>query len=131
MELRIARHTNDLGLLIAFYMRIFDLNILGSFENHDGYDGVFLGKTDLDWHLEFTSSSEKIDFNFGEDDLLVFYPKTTEEYKRIMGNIEQHNIATLTPKNPYWEHNGIMIADPDGYRIVISDLRVKDFVHLH
>lgn len=125
MELRVARHTNNLQPLIKFYSAIFSLEVLGSFQNHDNYDGVFLGKGNLDWHLEFTQSQERVEFNFGEDDLLVFYPKTTQEYQQIIRSIEQLQIPRLAPKNPYWEHNGIMIADPDGYRIVISDLRVK------
>lgn len=125
MELRVARHTNNLQPLIKFYSEVFGLEVLGSFQSHDSYNGVFLGKVGLNWHLEFTSSEEQIDPHFGEDDLLVFYPKTVEDYQRFIQNIEQHQIQQLTPKNPYWEHSGIMIADPDGYRIIISDFRIK------
>jgi len=125
MELRIARHTNNLEPLITFYTQLFGLSVLGSFQNHDNYDGVFLGKPDLHWHLEFTTSPEKVTFQFGEDDLLVFYPKTIQEYEQLIKNIEQYQIQLLTPKNPYWEHHGMLIADPDGYRIVISNLKVS------
>ncbi|RYZ82044.1 MAG: hypothetical protein EOP06_22350 [Proteobacteria bacterium] len=59
MQFRHARHTTDLGPLIAFYKRVIGLKILGRFENHDGYDGVFLGFENQDWELEFTVSGEK------------------------------------------------------------------------
>lgn len=123
MTFRIARHTNNLKLITDFYTQILGLTVLGNFENHDNYDGVFLGKEGLGWHLEFTSSTEKAKHQFDEDDMLVFYPNSQQEYDEIIANIKQHNIATLTAKNPYWNKNGILIKDPDGYNVVISDLK--------
>ncbi len=60
MNFRYARHTNNLKPLIEFYTKVIGLEIIGNFENHDKYNGVFLGKQDLDWHLEFTESDEKV-----------------------------------------------------------------------
>lgn len=74
MKFRYARHTSDLEKLETFYTEILDFDILGGFENHDGYDGLFLGKKDTDWHLEFTKSDELANQIFDEDDILVFYP---------------------------------------------------------
>ncbi len=31
----------------------------------------------------------------------------------------------MKSKNPYWNRNGIMIQDPDGYNVVISNLKIK------
>ncbi|WP_394335993.1 hypothetical protein [Flavobacterium laiguense] len=31
----------------------------------------------------------------------------------------------MTSKNPYWNENGKMVLDPDGFRIVISPLKAK------
>ncbi|MFN4152491.1 MAG: VOC family protein, partial [Candidatus Sericytochromatia bacterium] len=73
MKFRIARHTNNLEPLINFYTNYLGLELLGRFKNHSSYDGIFLGKKDLDWHLEFTMSDEKANHIFDEDDLLVFY----------------------------------------------------------
>lgn len=125
MTFRIARHTNDLKPIIEFYTQILDLTVLGNFENHDNYDGVFLGKENLDWHLEFTTSSEKAKHSFDEDDMLVFYPNSETEYDFIIRQIEQNNTPKIKAKNPYWNKNGILIKDPDGYNIVISDLKVS------
>jgi len=125
MKFRFARHTNDLEKLKTFYTTVIGLEVLGSFENHDNYDGVFLGKQNLDWHLEFTQSDEIVEFNFNEDDILVFYPETILEYNPLIENINKNNISFIEPKNPYWVENGKMILDSDGYRILISKLKAK------
>ncbi len=124
MEFRFARHTNDLEQLISFYIKILGMEILGGFQNHNGYDGVFIGKTNENWHLEFTKSEEIIDFNFGDEDILVFYPTTRLEYDSILEKINKYSIKIIKAKNPYWNENGKMLLDPDGYRIVISDLKI-------
>lgn len=125
MKFRVARHTNDLEAIKFFYITILGFEILGSFESHDSYDGVFIGKKDLDWHLEFTKSDEIVKFDFNEDDALVFYPTSKEEYHRIIKSLEINSICNITAKNPYWNENGKMILDPDGYRIIISNLKAE------
>ena len=57
MTFRYARHTNNLEQLKSFYIDVLGLELLGGFENHDGYDGAFIGKQDENWHLEFTQSA--------------------------------------------------------------------------
>jgi hypothetical protein len=103
---------------------VLGMEILGDFKNHNGYDGVFLGKKNENWHLEFTKSEEIISFNFGDEDILVFYPNTRLEYESILDNIENSSIKSIEAKNQYWNENGKMFLDPDGYRIVISDLKI-------
>lgn len=125
MICRIARHTDNLEIIKAFYVDILGLVCLGNFENHDGYDGVFIGNIDSDWHLEFTKSKEKAKHVFDDDDLLVFYPKTEYKYNRLIDKLLKNNIPTITAKNNYWSNNGKMYLDPDGFRIVISHLRIK------
>lgn len=125
MKFRFARHTNDLEKLLTFYTKILGLELLGSFQNHNNYDGIFIGKQNLDWHLEFTKSDEIVSFNFNEDDILVFYPKTKEEYENILFNISDNNIKIISAKNPYWNNSEAseakIILDPDGYQIIISN----------
>lgn len=125
MKFRFARHTNNLEKLKTFYTAILGLEVLGSFENHNNYDGIFLGKQNLDWHLEFTQSGEIVEFNFNEDDILVFYPETLIEYDSLIENITKNNINFIVSINPFWNINGKMILDPDGYRIIISNLKAK------
>jgi hypothetical protein len=128
MQFRVARHTNRIVQLTDFYVQVIGLENLGAFKNHSGYDGVFIGKENSDWHLEFTQTNETVDHKFDDDDILVFYPATATEYRQIVKNIKARNLPMLTPKNPYWQENGVAIKDPDGYCVVISPLRIKEKV---
>ncbi len=127
MKLRFTRHTNDLEKIKSFYIDILGFELLGSFENHNNYDGIFIGKPNLGWHLEFTKSNEIVNFNFAEEDYLVFYPENDIDYERILKNISKNNIAFITSKNPYWNDSemsgGKIILDPDGFGIIISNLK--------
>jgi catechol 2,3-dioxygenase-like lactoylglutathione lyase family enzyme len=125
MVLRVARHTNNLEKIEAFYVNILGFERLGGFQNHNNYDGIFIGKSDLDWHFEFTKSNDKANYHFDEDDIVVLYPSTILEYNNMLDSVSNSNISIITSKNPYWNENGKMFLDPDGYRIVISPLRAK------
>ena len=124
MKLRAARHTTDLQPLIDFYCGILDLEILGEFHNHDGYDGVFIGNRGSDWHIEFTVSAEKPNHEPDEDDLLVFYAESDAEYEHLIEQFNINAIAEVAAKNPYWTANGKTYTDPDGFRIVISKAHI-------
>lgn len=125
MTFRFARHTNDLEQIKSFYIAILGFELLGTFENHNGYDGVFIGKSNENWHLEFTKTKEVISFDFKEDDILVFYPESKMEFDLLVHKLQSHEIEFIKAKNPYWNENGKMILDPDGYRILISDLKIR------
>lgn len=120
MKFRMARHTNKLEKIINFYSNLLGLEILGSFSDHDFYDGVFLGKQGLDWHLEFTVSDHHPIHTPDEDDLLVFYFDTDEEYKKTINRLTMAGIKKEEAKNPYWNKNGILFKDPDGFGVIIS-----------
>ena len=126
MDFRSARHTNSLEEIINFYTEIIGFDVIGEFKDHDGYDGVFLGIHGMSWHLEFTKSTDVTTHSFDPDDLLVFYPSTANEYEFIMNAIASNSIERHIPKNPYWQKNGVLIHDPDGYGILISPLRIQE-----
>ncbi len=125
MKFRYARHTINLEKIKEFYTKIFGFEILGNFENHNDYNGIFLGVKNENWHLEFTVSKEIPERNFDEDDLLVFYPESLEEYENLVDNITLNSIEKSEPKNPYWKENGILIHDPEGFGIIISKIHIK------
>jgi catechol 2,3-dioxygenase-like lactoylglutathione lyase family enzyme len=125
MTFRFARHTNNLEQIKSFYIDVLGFQLLSGFENHNGYDGIFIGRANENWHLEFTKSEEIVHFNFNDDDIIVFYPKNKIDFDLIMNKIQSQNIDFIKAKNPYWNENGKMILDPDGYKIVISDLKIK------
>lgn len=120
MNLRIARHVGDLDEMIYFYNTLLGMKILGEFENHSGYDGVFLGFENQNWHLEFTISNEKPNHKFDEDDLMVFYLENDELKNRLINNLRKNNIKEVSPKNPYWKENGTLFLDPEGCGIIIT-----------
>lgn len=121
MNFRIARHCNDLSSMITFYKDLLGLKVLGQFEDHDGYDGVFLGMKNESWHLEFTQSSEEADHKFDPEDLLVFYADSKKELESIISRMAKAGIKKQKAKNPYWNANGNMYLDPDGFQIIISE----------
>lgn len=125
MIFRVARHTSNIEKLCNFYSSILGLEVLGSFKNHDNYDGVFLGKPNENWHLEFTQSLEASKAIFDEDDILVFYPTSQSEYNQILENLKQHQVPILEPKNPYWKDNGICFEDRDHHKIIVSHLKTQ------
>ncbi|PDS26802.1 VOC family protein [Flavobacterium branchiophilum] len=120
MLFRYARHTTDLQKMENFYTKIIGLEVLGRFEDHNGYHGIFLGLKTVDWHLEFTTSATRPKSTFDDDDLLVFYVSTAIEIEIIKRYLDKHQIAIEKPKNPYWMQHGVMFSDPDGYKIVFA-----------
>ena len=120
MQFRSARHTNDLTRITQFYTQIIGLEVLGSLENHDRYDGIFLGRPNSDWHLEFTASPDEAAHHPDEDDLLVFYFSSRVELEALKERLVQHQVKLHPSKNPYWQANGIEVKDPDGFGIVLS-----------
>ncbi|WP_235830934.1 VOC family protein [Flavobacterium ustbae] len=95
MHLRVARHTNNLKEIENFYVHVLGFERLGGFQNHNNYDGVFIGKPDLDWHFEFTQSVTKVAHVFDEDDILVLYPDTIRKYNLLYMQIMDHNIEFI------------------------------------
>ena len=55
MQLRVARHTERLDEVVAFYRDGVGLPEIGGFRDHDGYDGVFLEVPGTGAHLELTA----------------------------------------------------------------------------
>lgn len=123
MTFRFARHTNNLVKIKSFYIDVLGFELLGNFENHNNYNGLFIGKPNENWHLEFTKSKEIINFNFGIEDYLVFYPENAIDYNAIIKRIAENKIEFIQTKNPYWNENGKIILDPDGFSIIISNLK--------
>lgn len=123
MFLRVARHTNDLEKMVDFYVNLLGFELLGDFQNHNSYDGVFIGKSGLDWHFEFTKSEEKTNHTFDQDDVIVIYPKSILDYDELISRLIHNNISIIASNNPFWNENGKMFMDPDGYRIVLSPLK--------
>ncbi len=121
-KLRVARPTDRLEEVVRFYCEGVGLEILGSFADHDGFDGVMLGIEDAPYHLEFT---RKLGITAGraptEDNLLVFYIDDENEWKTALTRMAEAGYKAVTSFNPYWDRNGATFEDPDGYRVVFHN----------
>jgi uncharacterized glyoxalase superfamily protein PhnB len=120
LKLRLARHTNQLQKIKSFYIDVLGFELIGEFNDHDNYNGIFLSKDNSEWHLEFTESSIQAKHEFDEDDLMVFYADSIKELNLIKRNLTNKGVNKIKAQNPYWNRNGFMLKDPDGYRIVFS-----------
>lgn len=119
-QLRIARPTDKLDEVVAFYRDGLGLSILGSFTGHAGYDGVFLGLPGRDLHLEFVRSPENEPCRAPtRDNLLVLYIPDPEHLKRLEARLEARGDRPVEPANPYWRGRALTYEDPDGWRVVL------------
>lgn len=120
-HLRIARATNDLERLVSIYRDGLGLGVLGSFEGHDGFDGVMLGRPDSGYHLEFTRQhGHLVEGSPTKENLLVFYVPDRELWDRACKRAEAAGFLRVESHNPYWDKLGQTFEDPDGYRIVLQ-----------
>lgn len=119
--LRIARPTDDLEALLAFYRDGLGLSLLFRFEDHDGFDGVMLGREGAPYHFEFTRVRGHLAGRApSQDNLLVFYLPDVEEWKAAVKRMQDAGFAPVTSFNPYWDREGVTFEDPDGYRVVLQ-----------
>lgn len=119
MTFRYARHTTNLNRLKEFYTKVIGLGVIGHFENHNNYNGIFLGLKNENWHLEFTTSSDAPSHITDDDDALVFYYDSLHEINERLEIAKSLRIKQVNPKNPYWNSNSISLLDPDGFRVIL------------
>ena len=121
-QLRVARPTDHLAEVVRFYRDGLGFDVLGEFEDHDGFDGVMLGHAGHAYHLEFTS---KRDHPAGRaptaDNLLVFYLPDGADWQQVVDRMQTNGFAPVTSFNPYWDRHGRTFEDPDGYRVVLQN----------
>jgi len=113
---RVARHTDDLPRLVAFYRDRIGLPELGGFTGHDGYDGVFLDLPGTGAHLELTTGGDHAAGDPHPEDLLVLYFDDQAAIDAITARMGE---APVRPANPYWECHALTFADPDGHHVVL------------
>jgi hypothetical protein len=117
--LRIARPTNDIGMILQFYRDGVGLDLLGEFHDHDGFDGVMLGKANAPYHLEFTQLKGHVVARAPtQDNLLVFYLPDAGDYQRALARMKTQGFDAVPAFNPYWDLNGATFEDGEGYRVV-------------
>ena len=120
LQVRIARHTDRLDEIVRFYRDGIGLPEIGGFRDHDGYDGIFLDLPGTGAHLEFTSGGGHAAPPPHPESLLVLYVGSAEKVADVARRVGGEPV---TPANPYWETNGLTLADPDGFGVVLVPSR--------
>jgi catechol 2,3-dioxygenase-like lactoylglutathione lyase family enzyme len=121
-HLRIARPSRDLRATERFWVDGLGLDVLYRADSsaEGGHALLMAGWPDAAWHLEFVDDRDgETPAAPTEEDLLVLY---------LDGDVEEGAINRLVDaggtrvasRNPYWDHEGVTIADPDGYRLVLT-----------
>jgi catechol 2,3-dioxygenase-like lactoylglutathione lyase family enzyme len=119
--LRVARPTDDIDRLLPFYRDGLGLALLRRFQDHDGFDGVMLGREGGPYHFEFTRARGHTAGKAPtQDNLLVFYLPDEEDWRAAVGRMRSAGFAPTLAFNPYWNRDGVTFEDPDGYRIVFQ-----------
>jgi len=120
MKLRVARATNNLGKILAFYRDGLGLDLLSQFKDHAGFSGIMLGHASSQYHLEFTNESGvAIPSAPTKENLLVFYFPMAPEWRLAVERMNKHGFLSVKSHNPYWDIHGKTFEDFEGYRVVL------------
>jgi ribosomal protein S18 acetylase RimI-like enzyme len=114
--LRVARHTERLDVVVAFYRDGLGLTEIGGFRGHGGYDGVFLEVPGTGAHLEFTAGGGEGTPAPHPESVLVLYMGDQVAVDAVVARLGAEPVA---PANPYWAEHGVTVEDPDGFRVVL------------
>lgn len=121
--IRIARPSLDLAAAERFYVQGLGLSVLfrkvASAESGT-YNLLMVGPAGGQWHLELTAATrDVVRPSPTPEDLLVIYlaaPPGAE----LTAQAVAHGGTVVPAHNPYWDDGGVTIADPDGYRVVLT-----------
>lgn len=120
--LRVARSTDRMDEVTAFYVAGLGFEELAAFEDHAGFDGVVLGSPGAPYHLEFTRQRGRRSHATPDPEtLLVFYLPDETEWRAAIARLRGLGIEPLPSHNPYWDRSGLTFEDPDGFRIVLQN----------
>jgi len=116
----VARDLGDYSQAMQFYTEGLNLKILGTFEDHESYDGVMLGLPGFLYHLEFTSHRNGSPCPAPTpDNLLVLYIPEKAAITKMENQLKSLGYLAIEPENPYWKMHGLTFEDPDGWRVVL------------
>ena len=124
LEMRVARPTDHLDLVVAMYRNGLGFDELGSFEGSEGFAGVLLGQKGSGYHLEFTHHrGHQVGRAPTKDNLLVFYISDEAEWITRCEQMRRAGFVEVASYNPYWDRQGKTFEDIDGYRVVLQNSR--------
>jgi catechol 2,3-dioxygenase-like lactoylglutathione lyase family enzyme len=120
-HVRFARPVSDLERASEMYCAGLGLTVLGSFADHQGFDGVMVGAPGASYHFEFTiCRTHPVVPTPTVDDLLVLYLPELEVWRAACSRMLEAGFQGVASFNPYWDEAGRTFVDPDGYRVVLQ-----------
>jgi catechol 2,3-dioxygenase-like lactoylglutathione lyase family enzyme len=121
-HLRVARPSRDLERTEAFWVRGLGLEVLyrAGPDAEGGHALVMVGWPGAAWHLELVGDPDELTPPAPtEEDLLVLYLGAPVD-DALVERLVTAGGRVVPARNPYWDRWGVTIADPDGYRLVLS-----------
>jgi catechol 2,3-dioxygenase-like lactoylglutathione lyase family enzyme len=121
-HLRIARPSRDLRAAERFWVDGLGLEVLLRVDDsaEGGHALLMAGWPEAAWHLELVSDpGGETPAAPTEEDLLVLY-LDGEVDSDVVRRLVDAGGTPVASRNPYWDEGGITIADPDGYRLVLT-----------
>jgi catechol 2,3-dioxygenase-like lactoylglutathione lyase family enzyme len=126
-HLRIGRPVGDLQRTQSMYRDGLGIRVIGSFKDHDGFDGVMMGAPGLHYHFEFTCcAAHPVAASPTPEDLAVFYIPDRTEWERVSASMLAAGFEAIASFNPYWDVRGRTFEDADGYRVVLQNADWKN-----
>lgn len=124
LEMRVARPTDNLHAVAEMYRVGLGMEVLASFGDHAGFDGIILGRPGWGYHLEFTHHrGDRVGSAPTEDHLLVFFVPDHAEWNARCEQMQRAGFKEAKSFNPYWDRVGKTFVDPDGYRVVLQNAK--------
>jgi catechol 2,3-dioxygenase-like lactoylglutathione lyase family enzyme len=121
-HLRIARPVSNLQRAATLYCAGLGLHILGAFDDHQGFDGIMIGRVGLGYHFEFTHCrTHPVAPSPTPEDLAVFYIADEAEWQAACARMLAAGFVQVASFNPYWDVRGRTFEDQDGYRVVLQN----------
>ncbi len=117
MRLRVARHTDRLDEVVAFYRDRAGFPEVTRFHDHAGYDGVILEVPGTMTHLELTTGGGHAAPAPHPESLLVVFLDDTAAREALAARIDAPRVE---PANPFWREHAWAYADPDGFQLLLA-----------
>ena len=121
-HLRIARPSHDLQTSERFWAGGLGLDVLfrADASAEGGHALLMVGWPDAAWHLELVGDPDgETPATPTEEDLLVLYLDGPAD-EEVVRRLADAGGTVVPARNPYWDRCGVTIADPDGYRLVLT-----------
>jgi len=121
-KMRVARPTDNLEKITEMYINGLGFRLLGSFEDHNGFDGSIIGHEQHSYHLEFTHhQGTTVGKAPTQDNLLVFYFSESDVWEQCCAQMVAAGFLVVPSYNSYWDVAGKTFEDLDGYRVVLQN----------